>query len=141
MKDYQNMMSNDTYPLCDALSYALDIFLKIKTVLTKRRIVLITCHVPEFGDDEKHRIRLKAASLKDMDIKLHIIGLGKNWIHNQFYKDLEILSRKINDVDVYRMTSLVDLVQQIKIPTKNIARLCFKIYGLELDLVIRTLCR
>jgi len=140
MKDYQSMMSNDTYPLHNALSYALDIFLKIKTVLTKRRIVLITCHVPEFGDDEKHRIRLKAASLKDADIKLHIIGLKKDWIHDQFYKDLEVLSRKIN-VNVYQMTSLVDLIQQIKTPTKNIARLCFKICDLELDLVVRTLCR
>ncbi|EZA50153.1 ATP-dependent DNA helicase 2 subunit [Ooceraea biroi] len=140
MRGYRSMKSDDTYPLYDALSYALDIFLKIKTVLTKRRIVLITCHTPEFKDDEKHRIRLKAASLKDSDIKLHVIDLRKDWIHDQFYKDLEILSRK-TDVDVYRMTSLVDLIQQIKAPTKNIARLCFRMCGLELDLVVRTLGR
>ncbi|XP_024869472.1 ATP-dependent DNA helicase II subunit 1-like [Temnothorax curvispinosus] len=141
MKDYQSMKSEDGYPLHDALTYAMDIFLKIKTVLTKRRIVLITCHTPKLADDEKHRIRSKAASLKDLDIKLYVIGLGNNWVHDQFYKDLEMLSRK-TDIDVYRMTSLVDLVQQIKAPSKNIARLSFQVCdGLEIDLVVRTLGR
>lgn len=138
MKDYQSMQSNDTYPLHDALSYAMDI-LKTRTVFTKRRIVLITCHNPKLEDDEKHRIRLIATTLNDLDIKLHVIGLGKTWVRDQFYKDLEMLSRK-TDVDVYKVTSLVDLVQQIKAPSKNIARLCFKICdGLELDLAVRTL--
>ena len=141
IKGYRSMKSEDAYPLHDALAYAMDIFLKIKTVLTKRRIVLITSHIAKLADDEKHRIRSMAASLKDVDIKLYVIGLGKNWIQDQFYKDLEILSRK-TDVDVYRMTSPVDLVQQIKAPSKNIARLCFKICdNLELDLVVRTLGR
>lgn len=141
MKGYQSMKSEDAYPLHDALTYAIDVFLKIKTVFTKRRIVLITCHTPRLTEDEKHRVRSKAASLKDLDIKLHVIGLGNNWVHDQFYKDLEILSRKTN-IDVYRMTSLVDLVQQIKAPSKNIARLSFQICdGLEIDLVVRTLGR
>jgi len=141
MKGYQSMKSEDVYPLHDTLTYAIDIFLKIKTILTKRRIVLITCHTPNLADNEKYRIRSKVASnLKDLDIKLHVIGLGKNWVHDQFYKDLEILSRK-TDLDVYRMTSLVDLVQQIKAPSKNIARLCFQIHDLEIDLVVRTLGR
>lgn len=141
IKGYESMKSEDAYPLHDALTYAMDVFLKIKTVLTKRRIVLITCHTSDLADDEKHRIRSKAASLKDLDIKLHVIGLGKNWVHNQFYKDLEILSRK-TDMDVYKMTSLVDLVQQIKAPSKNIARLCFLMPGgLKIDLVVRTLGR
>ncbi|XP_072747337.1 X-ray repair cross-complementing protein 6 [Anoplolepis gracilipes] len=141
LKGYQSMKSEDVYPLHDALTYAVDIFLKIKTVLTKRRIVLITSHIAKLADDEKHRIRSTAASLKDLDIKLYVIRLGKNWKQDQFYKDLEILSRK-TDVDVYRETSLVDLVQQIKAPFKNIARLCFKINDdLELDLVVRTLGR
>ncbi|TGZ47613.1 ATP-dependent DNA helicase 2 subunit 1 [Temnothorax longispinosus] len=141
MKGYQSMKSEDAYLLHDALTYAMDIFLKIKTVLTKRRIVLITCHTPKLADDEKHRIRSKAASLKDSDIKLYVIGLGNNWVHDQFYKDLEMLSRK-TDIDVHRMTSLVDLVQQIKAPSKNIARLSFQVCdGLEIDLVVRTLSR
>ncbi|XP_012216542.1 X-ray repair cross-complementing protein 6 isoform X2 [Linepithema humile] len=141
LKGIQSMKSEDVYPLRDALSYAMDIFLKIKTVLTKRRIVLITCHTPKFADDEKQRImRIIKANL---DIKFYVIGLTKNWeeLHAQFYKDLEILSREI-EVDVYRTTSLVDLVQQIKAPSKNIARLCFQMCdGLELDLVVRTLGR
>lgn len=141
MEGYQSMKSEDAYPLHDALTYAIDIFLKTKTVLTRRRIVLITHHNSNLADSEKHRIRAKAASLKDLDIKLHVIGLGKNWVYDQFYKDLEILSRK-TDIDVYRPTSLVDLVQQIKAPSKNIARLCFQIgNGLEIDLVVRTLGR
>lgn len=140
MKGYQSMKSEDTYPLYDALTYAVDIFIKIKTALTKRRIVLITCHTPELANDEKHRIMSKATSLKDLDIKLHVIRLGNNWVHNQFYKDLEIVAR--TDIDVYKMTSLVDLVQQIKAPSKNIARLCFQMSnGLEIDLVVRTLGR
>lgn len=141
MKGYQSMKSEDAYPLYDALTYSMDIFLKIKTVLTKRRIVLITCHIPRLSDEEKHRIRSKAAHLKDLDIKLYVIGMGKNWMPNQFYQDLEMLSSKI-DMDGYRTTSLVDLVQQIKAPSKNIARLCFQMYnGLEIDLVVRTLSR
>jgi len=141
MKGYHSMKPETEYPLYDALIYATDIFLKIKTVLTKRRIVLITCHTPKLSDNEKHRIRSKAASLKNLNIKLHVIGLKNNWVHDQFYKDLEMLSRK-TDIDVYRMTSLVDLVQQIKAPTKNIARLCFQMYnGIEIDLVVRTLGR
>ncbi|TGZ47118.1 Uncharacterized protein DBV15_11704, partial [Temnothorax longispinosus] len=109
-----------------------DIFLKIKTVLTKRRIVLITCHTPKLASDQK------ATSLKDLDIKLYVIGLGNNWVHDQFYKDLEMLSRK-TDIDVYGMTLLV---QQIKTPSKNIARLSFQVCdGLEIDLVVRTLGR
>lgn len=141
MEGYQSMKSEDAYPLHDALTHAVDIFLKTKTVLTKRRIVLITHHNSSLADSEKHRIRAKAASLKDLDIKLHVIGLGKNWVYDQFYKDLEILSRK-TDMDVYKTTSLVDLVQQIKAPSKNIARLCFQICNdLEIDLVVRTLGR
>lgn len=138
------MKSEDIYPLHDALSYAMDIFLKIKTVLTKRRIVLITCHTPKFADDEKQRImRIMKADLKDLDIKFYVIGLAENWkkMPHQFYNDLEMLSRDM-DVDAYRTTSLVDLVQQIKAPSKNIARLCFQMCDdLELDLVIRTLGR
>ncbi|TGZ47120.1 ATP-dependent DNA helicase 2 subunit 1 [Temnothorax longispinosus] len=60
----------------------------------------------------------KASSLKDLDIKFYVIGLGNKWVHNQFYKDLEMLSRK-TDIDVYRMTSLMDLVQQIKAPKRR----------------------
>lgn len=119
----------------------MDIFLKIRTVFTKRRIVLITCHNPTLEENEKHRIRKRVESLKDLDIKLHVIGLSKNWIRDRFYEDLEMLSRK-TDAAVYKMTSLVDLVQQIKAPSKNIARLSFKIRDdLELDLVVRTLGR
>ncbi|KMQ88870.1 atp-dependent dna helicase 2 subunit 1 [Lasius niger] len=70
IKGYRSMKSEDAYPLHDALAYAMDIFLKIKTVLTKRRIVLITSHIAKLADDEKHRIRSMAASLKDVDIKL-----------------------------------------------------------------------
>lgn len=115
--------------------------MKIKTVLTKRRIVLITCHNFKFDENEKHRIRLTAASLNDLEIKLHVIGLGKNWVCDQFYKDLEMLSRK-TDANIYRVMSLVDLVQQIKAPSKNIARLGFEICdGLELDVAVRTLSR
>ncbi|XP_032682379.1 X-ray repair cross-complementing protein 5-like [Odontomachus brunneus] len=141
IKCYQSMQSDNTYPLFDVLSYAMDIFLKIKTVLTKRRIVLITCHNPALEENEKYRIRSKAASLKNLDIKLHVIGLGKNWVRDKFYEDLEMLSRK-TDAAIYKMTSLVDLVQQIKAPSKNIGRLSFKIRDdLELDLVVRTLGR
>ncbi|KAL0110343.1 hypothetical protein PUN28_013775 [Cardiocondyla obscurior] len=139
VKDYQSMKSEDTYPLHDALTYALDIFLRIKTVLTKRRIVVITCQTPELADTEKHRIRSKAASLKEFDIKLHVISLRNNGVNDQFFQDLEILSRKTR-ADVYKSISLVDLVQQIKAPNKNVGHLCLQIHdGLEIDLVIRAL--
>ena len=140
MKDYESMKLKNNALLLDVLTYATDIFLKIKTVLTKRRIVLITCYNPDYLDDEKHRIRAKAKSLKELDINLHVIDLRNNWPLDEFYKDLEMLSRKIEIG--YRRTSLVDLVQQIKAPSKNIARLSFQICdGLEIDLVVRTLGR
>ncbi|XP_011139036.1 ATP-dependent DNA helicase 2 subunit 1 [Harpegnathos saltator] len=139
VKGYQSMPPENTYPLFNVLSYAVDKFLKIKTVLTIRRIVLIICHNPVLEEAEKHKIRSKAASLKDLDIKLHVIGWGKNWVHDHFYKDLEMLSRK-TDRSIYKMTSLVDLVQQIKAPSKNIARLSFKMSDdLEINIVVRTL--
>jgi len=141
MKGYESMKLKNNVLLLDALTYATDIFLKIKTVLTKRRIVLITCYDPDYSDDEKHRIRAKAKSLKELDINLHVIDLRNNWPLDEFYKDLEMLSRKI-EISVYRRTSLVDLVQQIKAPSKNIARLSFQICdGVEIDLVVRTLGR
>ncbi|KAG5305776.1 KU70 helicase, partial [Acromyrmex insinuator] len=141
MKGYESMKLKNNALLLDALTYATDIFLKIKTVLTKRRIVLITCYNPDYSDDEKHRIRAKAKSLKELNINLHVIDLRNNWPLDEFYKDLEMLSRKM-EIGVYRRTSLVDLVQQIKAPSKNIARLSFQICdGVEIDLAVRTLGR
>ncbi|XP_014477835.1 PREDICTED: ATP-dependent DNA helicase II subunit 1-like isoform X2 [Dinoponera quadriceps] len=141
MRCYQSMQSDDTYPLYDVLSHSMDIFLKIKTVLTKRRIALITCHSPVLEEDEKYRIRSAAASLATRDIELYVISLDDNWVRDGFYKELEMLSRK-TDPAVYRLTSMVDLVQQIQAPPKNIAQLSFKMCdNLELDLVVRTLGR
>ncbi|XP_018307420.1 ATP-dependent DNA helicase II subunit 1 isoform X1 [Mycetomoellerius zeteki] len=141
MKGYESMKLKNNALLLDTLTYATDIFLKIKPVLTKRRIVLITCYNPDYSDDEKHCIRAKAKSLKELDLNLYVIDLRNNWPLDEFYKDLEILSRKI-EIGVYRRTSLIDLVQQIKAPSKNIACLSFQICdGVEIDLAVRTLGR
>ncbi|XP_020280066.1 X-ray repair cross-complementing protein 6-like [Pseudomyrmex gracilis] len=138
MKDYKSLKSRN-YPLHDALAFAMDIYLNTKTVFTKRRIILITCHSPELTNEEKHSIRVKAGSLKDLDVELHVISMDKNWVVDQFYKDLIMLSKTTN---VDGEMSVVDLVQQIQVPNKNLGRLCFIITdGLELDVAIRTLCR
>lgn len=132
-------MKSGNYPLHDALAFAMDIYLNTKTMFTKRRIVLITCHSPELTDAEKHRIRVKADSLKDLAVELHVLSMEKNWVVDQFYKDLIMLS-KTTKID--GEMSVVDVVQQIQVPSKNFGRLCFKITdGLELDVTIRTLCR
>lgn len=106
-----------------------------------RRIILFTCqdNPPIIDDNEKHRIRVKATSYSDINVQLSVIGLGENWNHDLFYKDLEMLSGKI-EADDYKRTSLKDLVEQVKLPSRNMAKLPWRLgENVTIDVSLRNL--
>ena len=108
-----------------------------------RRVILFTCqdNPPITDDNEKHRIRRQANSFSDIGLQLIVVGLGENWNHDSFYKDLEMSSRKI-DVDDYKRMSLKDVVEQVKVPSKNMAKLPWRLgENVIVDVVLRSLSR
>ncbi|XP_047350983.1 X-ray repair cross-complementing protein 6-like isoform X2 [Vespa velutina] len=128
-KDYKNMSSSVNYPLHDALWHASQSFISFRNVtMSTRRVILYTCHdVPPLTDEkEKSRIRDKAASYNYLGISLYVVGLGETWNVEHFFKDIEMLSKNINEED-YQRTSYRDLLQQVKRPSKRIAKLPWRI--------------
>lgn len=138
---YRDIASSTAYPLHDVLQHAARTFSAISTPLSMRRVILFTCqdNPPITDDNEKHRIRQQAKSFSDIHLQLIVVGLGENWNHDSFYKDLEISSRKI-DVDDYKRMSLKDVVEQVKVPSKNMAKLPWRLgENVIIDVVLRSL--
>ncbi|XP_076640019.1 X-ray repair cross-complementing protein 6 [Colletes latitarsis] len=138
---YRSIASSTAYPLHDVLWHAARIFLAIDVTMPTRRVILFTCQddPPITDSNEKHRIRVKASNYSDIGIQLCIIGLGENWNHDVFYKDLEILSEKI-DADDYKRTSIKDLLHEVKLPSRNMATLPWKVGGnVVIDVAVRSL--
>ncbi|KAK2584497.1 hypothetical protein KPH14_006870 [Odynerus spinipes] len=125
-KDYKKISSSNSYPLHDALWHAAQCFSSLKITMSARRVILYTCHdvSPLTDENEKHRIRAKAATYNDIGLRLYVVGIGEKWNFDLFYKDLEMLSRNINQED-YQKISYKDLVQQMKRPSKHMAKLPF----------------
>ncbi|XP_015428698.1 PREDICTED: X-ray repair cross-complementing protein 6-like [Dufourea novaeangliae] len=125
---YRNIASSATYPLHDVLWHAASIFSAINITMPKKRVILFTCqdNPPMTNNDEKRRIIVKAKSFNDIGLQLNVVGLGKNWNHDLFYKDLEMSSEKIDSED-YKRTSLDDIVQQVKLPSRNMASLPWRL--------------
>lgn len=122
------MSSAKHYPLQDALWHAALSFSSINVTMSARRVILYTCHdvPPLTNENEKHRIRAKAATYFNSGILLYIVGLGKTWDVELFYKDLEMLSRNISEED-YQRTSYKDLLQQVKRPSKCLSKLPWRL--------------
>ena len=139
-KYYKGIASSTAYPLHDVLWHAVLTFSAIKITMPMRRVILFTCRDnPPLTDNEKHRIRVKASSYADIGIQLCVVGLGENWKHELFYKDLEILSGKI-DTDDYERISLQDSVKQVKLPSRNMAKLPWRLGGnVIIDVSLRNL--
>ncbi|CAK9829503.1 X-ray repair cross-complementing protein 6 [Anthophora retusa] len=136
---YRDTASTTVYPLHDALWTAAREFSDTK--MPVGRAILFTCqdNPPLTDDNEKHRIRVKATNYSDINLQLFVVGLGKNWKDNLFYKDLELSSRKI-EVDDYKRTSLKDLVEQVKFPSRSLAKLpCRLGENVTIDLSLRNL--
>ncbi|XP_078044475.1 X-ray repair cross-complementing protein 6 [Augochlora pura] len=130
-KDYKNEITCSTfYPLHDALWYASRMFSSVKVTMPVRRILLFTCqdNPPLINDDEKRRIVGRAKTMGDTGIQLTVIGLGEDWDHNIFYKDFEISSQGITSED-YKRPSLNDLLHQIKLPSRTMAKLPWRVGG------------
>lgn len=127
-KDYRGISSSTSYPLHDVLWHAAQIFSSVKLTMSARRVILYTCHdVPPLTDEnEKHRIRAKAATYNDIGLRLYVVGMEDNWNFELFYKDLEMLSRNISKED-YKRVSYKNLVQQVKRPARNMAKLPWRI--------------
>ncbi|XP_043790143.1 X-ray repair cross-complementing protein 6-like isoform X1 [Apis laboriosa] len=138
---YRDNASSTSYPLHDVLWHAIRAFSAVHITMPMKRVILFTCQDnPSIIDDnEKHRIRVKATSYSDIDIQLSIVGLGENWNHDLFYKDLEMLSGKI-EADDYKRTSLKDLVEQVKLPSRNMAKLPWRLgENVTIDVSLRNL--
>lgn len=106
-----------------------------------RKVLLFTCQDnPPVTDNEKHRIRVKVQSYNDIELQLFVVGLGQSWNHDVFYKDLEMLSEKI-DPDDYERMCLRDIVQQIKLPSRNMAKLPWRFgKNVNIDVALCNLC-
>ncbi|XP_076242694.1 X-ray repair cross-complementing protein 6 [Calliopsis andreniformis] len=138
---YKDNASSMVYPLHDVLWYAARAFSSINITMPMRKVLLFTCqdNPPLTNKDEQHRIRVQVASYSDTGLQLSIIGLGKNWNHDIFYKDLEILSEKVDSED-YERESLEDLLAQVKLPSRNMARLPWRLGGnVIVDVAIRNI--
>ena len=139
-KDYRDIASSTAYPLYDVLWHAAEVFSAIRITMPMRRVIIFTsCDNPPCNDNEKHRIRVQATSYSDMDLQLLVVGLGENWNHDLFYKDLEMLSKKI-DEDDYNRISLKDIVEQVKLPSRNMAQLPWRLgENVIIDVSLRSL--
>ncbi|XP_076644246.1 ATP-dependent DNA helicase 2 subunit 1 [Halictus rubicundus] len=140
-EEYRDPAFASPYPLHDVLWHAARMFSSINVTMPIRRVILFTCqdNPPITNDDEKRRIVVKAKGYSDIGLELTVVGLGKNWNHDVFYKDLEISSKKVDRED-YRRTSLNDLLQQIKLPSRTMANLPWRLGGnVIIDVSIRNL--
>lgn len=138
---YRGIASSTAYPLHDVLWYAAQAFSAIQITMPMRRVILFTCrdNPPLTDDNEKYRIRKKVESYSDIGLTLCVVGLGESWNHDLFYKALEILSDKI-DTDDYERTSLQDSVKQVKLPSRNMAKLPWRLGGnVIIDVSVRNL--
>ncbi|XP_076670397.1 X-ray repair cross-complementing protein 6 [Andrena cerasifolii] len=139
-KYYRGIASSTAYPLHDVLWHAARAFSAIEITMPMRRVILFTCRDdPPLTHNEKHKIRIQVASYGDIELQLCVIGLGESWQHDLFYQDLEMLSEKIDTID-YQRTSLQDSVKQIKLPSRNMAKLPWRLGGnIIIDVSIRNL--
>ncbi|KAI4501204.1 hypothetical protein M0802_003577 [Mischocyttarus mexicanus] len=141
-KDYESMSSSTNYPLQDVLWHASLCFNLENTTMAVSRVILYTCHdvPPLTSEDEKHCIRNKVANYSNSGILLYVVGQGKQWNAELFYKDLEMLSRNISKED-YQRTSYKDLLQQVKRPSKHMAKLPWRLgKNVIINLDISNLC-
>ncbi|XP_068972891.1 X-ray repair cross-complementing protein 6 [Bombus flavifrons] len=139
-KYYRDIASSTAYPLYDVLWHAAQAFSAIRITMPVRRVIIFTsCDNPPCDDNEKHRIRVQATSYSDIDLQLLVVGLGENWNHDLFYKDLEMQFGKI-DADDYNRISLKDVVEQVKLPSRNMAKLPLRLgENVVIDVSLRSL--
>lgn len=137
---YRGIASSTAYPLHDVLWHAARAFSAIEITMPMRRVILFTCRDnPPVTDNEKHQTRLQVANYRDTKLQLCVNGLGENWQHDLFYQDLEMLSENI-DTDDYDRTSLQESVKQIKLPSRNMAKLPWRLGGnIIIDVTIRNI--
>lgn len=118
------MSSLTEYPLRDALWHAAQAFSAVKTVVITKRIILFTCEDNPLVDDpaERHRIRTRVSTFKNLDIDFRVIGLKNGFDHNRFYKELEIISSGMSP-QTYKPLKLEDLEAEIQFPSRTISNI------------------
>lgn len=124
-REYFNLLSSLTeYPLRDALWHAAQAFSAVKTVVITKRIILFTCEDNPLVDDpaERHRIRTRVSTFKNLDIDFRVIGLKNGFDHNRFYKELEIISSGMSP-QTYKPLKLEDLEAEIQFPSRTISNI------------------
>lgn len=123
--EFFNLLSTPTeYPLHDALWHSAQAFSAVRTVVISRKIFLFTCQDNPYADnpDERHRIRTRVATFKNLGIDFRVIGLKNEFNHDSFYKELEIISSGINP-QIYKPLQLNDLETEIQFPSRTISNI------------------
>ena len=125
---FRQLSSDSTYPLHDALWHASQAFATVKTVVIARKVILLTCEDNPFPKDEneRHRIRARVLTFKNLGVDLRVIGLKDNFDQDAFYKDLEVISSGI-DIQSYKKLKLDDLEEEIQFPSRTISSIPWKI--------------
>ncbi|XP_043279543.1 X-ray repair cross-complementing protein 5 [Venturia canescens] len=123
--------------LHDVLWQASRCFDVIKIAMSLRQVVLLTRNDNPLANDlaERHKIRLRAKTYKDINVKLRIVGLKECWNHDLFYKDLDVLANNCDPEDS-KFTKLNELEKGLLFAAKTSGHLTWKI-GKDLEIPVR----
>ncbi|XP_046746836.1 X-ray repair cross-complementing protein 6 [Diprion similis] len=141
-KFHDDIGSSSEYPLHDALWYATRCFNAVKIQMPFRHIVLLTRSDNPHADDpkEKHRIRLKANDCSHLNIRLSVVGLGKEWNPSHFFDELEVHSGKFDKAEDYERTLLTDLEEEVKHASRITSKLQWSLgNGIKLGVSVSTI--
>ncbi|XP_012270324.1 X-ray repair cross-complementing protein 6 isoform X2 [Orussus abietinus] len=130
------------FPLRNGLWYASQQFSAVNVTMGMKSVYLMTTQSDPFkGEDaEKHGVRLQAQRFSDINIDFRVIGLGPNWDENVFFKDVELISGKIQGEDYTRLY-LQDLELQVKQPSTVMANIPLRLGGVKIPVTLSDLCR
>lgn len=130
-KFHTEIGSSSSFPLYDALWYAARCFSAVKIHMPSRNIVLLTRSDNPYADDppERYRLRVKATDCKSSNIRLTVVGLGKEWSEKHFFQDLETHSGKFDKAEDYQRTFLADLEEEVKHASRITSRVQWTLGG------------
>lgn len=144
-EDYCDESLGDKRDRClhDVLWQASRSFDAIKIAMPQRQVVLLTRNDdPLPGDsEERHKIRLRAKTNRDINVHLRIVGLKDDWDHKLFFRDLDVLANGCEPEDS-EPTKLAQLENRLVFAAQTSGNLNWKIgEGLELPVRVTSFSR